>query len=504
MNDRSRRGRNILATALALGGALLFAPGAFANGRFPRAQRLIESATDTKLLALYGTYGLIVSRDGGVSWNHVCEAATGTYTGEDPLLEILPDGKIVANAQSALVRSGGSWCDWNSILDGSVNAVQDITRSQTDPLSILAVLGSYDRARGFSSQFVQSSDGGTTWSTATSLPVIVRGLSIDVAPSSQKRVVVSGLDAAGAGNLLVSDDGGATWQGKPLPMTDTGSAPYLAAISKSDPNRLFVRTDASTTINGTNTANDALLLTLDGGSSWTTLIQRNAKLFGFALSPDESTLLAGYGDPVTTQTYVAPGDLGIYRADVATIVSDVAHASTHFEKIFGASVTCLRWTPTGLFACTSQTALGFEVGRAPDATFTLSDANPFTPLLQLSKVRPLPCAQGTRGYACYSDPINGFASVCGLFQTPCDASAPPPMAPSRDAGVDASVATEAGLDGAAGPAVVPTKPGTTVSCACRSARSRSADSSARLLALALLVALRTRRARRSLARQRRV
>jgi MYXO-CTERM domain-containing protein len=325
--------------------------------------------------------------------------------------------------------------------------------------------------------------------------MIARGLSLDVAPSSQKHVVVSGLDTAGAGNLLISDDGGATWQDMPIPMTDTNSAPYLAVISTSDPNRIFVRTDASKSINGTDTANDALLLTLDGGSTWTTLIQRSAKLYGFALSPDESTLLVGYGDPVSTATYVAPTDLGIYRADVATIVSDVANASTHFEKIFGASVTCLRWTPTGLFACTSQKALGFEVGRAPDATFTLSDANPFTPLLQLSEVRPLPCAKGTRGYACYSDPINGFASVCGLFQTSCDASAPPPPASPRDAGLDAAAPSEARRDG--GSAGTPSTKATSSqggsSCACRSAGSQNAEGAPRLLAFALGVAFARRR-----------
>ncbi len=487
-----------LGTTLALTGTLVFASSAFANGRFPRAQRFIESPTNTSLVALYGTYGLLVSSDAGRSWSNICEAATGTYTGEDPLLEILPDGKIVASAQTALVKSGGSWCDWTTILDGSVDSVQDITRSQANPLTILALLGSYAQGRGFASQFVQSTDGGSTWSMPASLPVIARALSIDVAPSSQKRVVVTGLDASGAGNLLVSDDGAATWQGKPLSMTNSSAAPYLAVISKNDPNRFFVRTDAYQSINGTDTANDALMLTLDGGSTWTTLIQKNAKLYGFALSPDESTVLAGYGDPVASETYVAPGDLGIYRADVATITSDLAHASTHFEKIYEASVTCLRWTATGLFACTSQTAVGFEVGKAADASFTLSNTNPFTPLLKLPEVRPLPCAQGTRGYTCYSDPTNGFASVCALFQSSCDASPPPPMPHQRDAGLDASVipktsSSDAAAGGAGGAPATPSKSG--ASCACRSAGSRNADATAPLLAFALGVVLVRRRSK---------
>jgi hypothetical protein len=215
-------GRTLGSRAVLVLGALLLAPTALANGRFPRAQRFIESPTDPNLLALYGTYGLVVSSDAGRSWNHVCEAATGTYAGDDPLLEILPDGKIVARTESSLIRSTGSWCNWASIRGDSVNAVQDITRTESNPSSILALLGSYTQAQGFSAAFAQSKDGGTTWSPETKLPVIVRGLSIDVAPSSPERVVVSGLDGSGEGQLLVSDDGGSTWQARPIQTSDAG------------------------------------------------------------------------------------------------------------------------------------------------------------------------------------------------------------------------------------------------------------------------------------------
>lgn len=436
MSQRSgRHHSHVVGVVCLLVASSFVAVNARGNGRFPRAQRLIESATDKNLLALYGTYGLIVSSNAGASWNHVCEAATGTYTGEDPLLEILPDGKIVARTESALVKSGDSWCNWSTIRDGSVNQVQDITRGPTAPMTILALLGAYDTAKGFTSLFTQSTDAGTSWSAPKTLPLVQRGLSLDVAPSTPARVYVSGLDAAGAGQLLVSDNGGGNWLGRAITGTDSNSAPFLAAVSKSDENRLFVRTDALTQVNGIDTASDALILSTDAGKTWSTVIQRSAKLFGFALSPDESTLLVGYGDPVVAAMYVEPADLGIYRADVATILSDLPNASSHFEKIFGASVTCLRWTDTGLFACTSQDELGFEVGRAPNAAFAITDANPFTPLMKLPDVRPLPCQMGTNGYACYGDPVNGFASVCRVFKSSCDASAPPSTGGNPDSGV---------------------------------------------------------------------
>src|SRR5690349_11985591 len=180
MKAGRKRAPSVVCTMAIIGG-LVHAPTASANGRFPRAQRFIESATDPNLLALYGTYGLIVSSDAGRSWNHICEAATGTYTGEDPLLEILPDGKIVARTEGALVRSGTTWCDWNALLGSTANSVTDITRAESSPTTIFALLGSYAQGQGFSSQFSRSADGGVTWSANTNnLPVIARGLSIDV------------------------------------------------------------------------------------------------------------------------------------------------------------------------------------------------------------------------------------------------------------------------------------------------------------------------------------
>src|SRR5882672_5915377 len=67
--------------ACVLAAACAVASTAVANGRFPRAQRLVQSSETSDVLALYGTYGLIVTHDGGMTWRHVCEAATGTYAG---------------------------------------------------------------------------------------------------------------------------------------------------------------------------------------------------------------------------------------------------------------------------------------------------------------------------------------------------------------------------------------------------------------------------------------
>jgi hypothetical protein len=501
--------------------ALLFAFAAGANGRFPRAQRLVESTDDPSVLALYGTYGLLVTTDAGGSWSYVCEAATGPYTGEDPLLELFAGARILARTETALVTSTDSWCNWKTALDGTTNSIQDITRDPAASDTVLALLGAYDVQTGFAALLATSPDAGTSWSAPKELPrdQIARGLSLDVPSSLTTRVIVTGLDPASKGRLLVSDDAGTSWQSRPLANTDSNAQPYLAAISKSDANRIFVRTDAYQDINGIDTASDALLLSVDGGVSWVTLIERQAKLFGFALSPDESTLLVGYGDPVLSATAVEPGDLGIYRANLATILADPLNASAAFLKIFDGSVTCLRWTPTALYACTSQGERGFEVGRAPSAAFALSNAQPFSPLLLLPNVEPLACRPGTNGYACYTDPDNGFPSVCRTFQASCDASPPPPLVPRDASVIDPGTGGSAGASpggkvpgaGDGGPPALGGRPGAdagmglapshgdSAACACRTAPARPMNGFGLMAGVAVALLRRVRRfaARRS-------
>jgi MYXO-CTERM domain-containing protein len=176
---------------------------------------------------------------------------------------------------------------------------------------------------------------------------------------------------------------------------------------------------------------------MDAGVTWQVILKKRAKLLGVALSPDERTLLAGYGDPVVEATYLEPEDLGIYRARVDDVLQAPSQAESRFDKIYDASVTCLRWTNGGLYACTSQTERGFEVGRASGAEFTLAMPEPFTSLLRLPELAPLSCAAGTDAHACYTDPDNGFPAVCTVFGASCDVK-PPANEPVPDGGAGGS------------------------------------------------------------------
>ncbi|HEY6078677.1 MAG TPA: hypothetical protein VIW29_07730 [Polyangiaceae bacterium] len=458
---------------------------AAANGRFPRAQRVVEDASDPARLALYGTYGLMTSADAGQSWQYICEGATGPFAGEAPLLELLPEGRIVLSSDTGLRGSTFPACAWRSLLEPVLpNAVLDITRSPESESTLWALISEPEINVGFHSAVQRSDDGGEHWSATERVPdgLIARGVTIDVAPSRAERVYLSGLNALGAGVLVRSDDGAQSWQAFPVPGTTSTSLPYIAAVDPSDAERLYLRSDALEIHDGELQPNDALFFSADGGTNVTRVFSRRAKLLGFALSPDATTVVLGYGDPVLFSYEVEPEQTGLYRARVADLLSDAVDPATAFEKVFAGSVTCLRWTAQGLYACLSQAEQGFELGRAADAEFSLDVKQPFEPLLDLHRVLPLSCDSDTAAATCVTDENYGWPFVCTKLEADCSygqsaggaGGEPSAPAPSESAG-QGGAPGRAGAISQGGDAVENVDPGsvprrekaTDGGCACR-------------------------------------
>jgi len=405
--------------------AVLSSQPAWANGRFPRAQRLVQDPARPEIMALYGTYGLLISDDGR-SWQHVCEAATGPFSGEAPLLELLPGARLVLSSETGLRSSVGSACDWQALLEPALpSSVSDITRDPSDGDALWALISEPDVELGYQTALQRSADAGATWTASQRVPleVVAQGITLDVPTARASSVYVSGLDRAKQGVFARSDDAGETWAAWPLAGTSSDATPYLAAIDSSDADRIFVRTDALKDHEGQLQPDDALLFSNDGGQSFARVHARRAKLLGFALSPDGQTVLAGYGDPVLYAYTVEPEQTGLYRARLADLLADPSGADDHFEKIFAGSVTCLRWTDAGLYACLAQAEQGFELGRADDAEFSLAAAQPFAKLLDLREVRPAACPASSSAGPCSSDQNLGWPSVCTKLGADCAASA---------------------------------------------------------------------------------
>jgi hypothetical protein len=440
---------------------LLASTTALANGRFPRAQRLQQDASEPSRLALYGTYGLVTSTDAGQSWSYVCEAATGPFAGEAPLLELLDGGRIVLSSEVGLRAATFPACDWTGLLEPMLpDTVQDVTRDPTNAAGLWALLSQPDVSVGYRSALSRSDDAGATWSEGVPVPgeALAQPLTVDVARSRPERVYLSGLDDAKQGVLARSDDAGETWQGFPMAGLGASELPYLAEIDARQADHVFVRTDVLKDFDGQLQPDDALFFSADGGESFTRVVSRRAKLLGFAISPDGETILLGYGDPVLFAYTVEHEQSGLYRLRTADLLADPNTAASKLTKIFAGSVTCLRWTEHGLYACLAQAEQGFELGRADDAEFSLAEQQPFTPLLDLRALTPLACNAESSAAKCGNDPNLGWPAVCAKLGADCTATL-----------------GAAGAAGASGTAGTDSSASDPASCGCRLAPSRNRE-----------------------------
>jgi hypothetical protein len=398
-----------------------------ANGRFPESLRLLEYRNNPDWLLLSATFGLLATHDRGKNWYYICEKAFAfEFIEGDPLLEVMPDGTLLSGIYQSLNSSRDCGCTWQFALgEPPPETVWDLTTDTSAPQRVLALLRD-STTLPFKSRVHESSDNGKTWRKLVDLaPNVIDVYTIDIAPSDSKRIYVSGISRPESGPdrgvLLVSKDSGATWEELAIPGTSQNVAPYIAAVHPTNPEAIFLRTDEW--IDGVDpSANDALLYSADGGKSWREVFKKGGKLFGFAISPDASTVVIGLGDPLQAGgRSTEPEDLGVYKASMTDLV---------FQKIYAGMISCLRWTSTGLYVCHAENggakvpADDFELGFARNADFTLTTPNPLTVLLKLADVRGPPSCLTTACGASWQTGTEGGVAVCSQFKASC--TIPPP------------------------------------------------------------------------------
>jgi hypothetical protein len=403
-----------LGAALLSASLVLAATPSHANGRFPLSQRLFQDQGNPDHFVLSATFGLLMSRDHGESWYHICEAAlTPELLESDPVLELMPDGSLLASLLRPLRRSDDCGCTWLPVLADTMDeSIVDVAKAGGS--AVLALVRQVSPALGF--RIGRSDDGGRTWSTVSALPGRLEAFTLDAAPSNPLRVYVSVMlhadpDAGlpqSTPALLVSDDGGISF-GAPRPIQGAIAAdfPYIAAVHPADHATVYVRTDAWTASEdgALDEANDALFVSDDSGAEFREVLRKHAKLFGFALSPDGSTVLAGYGDPVQAARAVYLEDTGIYSAST----TDFA-----FTQALNAPVSCLTWNERGLYACFEE-RVGVTQGTAVPAT-----PEEFSPVLVYADVKgPLHCG-ATTCLAQWRDGSEDVAPVCQMLAAECD------------------------------------------------------------------------------------
>jgi MYXO-CTERM domain-containing protein len=359
--------------ALALALPILFVSStALANGRYPLAGQVVEDPDNPKHLVVRATYGLLITNDFGKSWGWVCEPAVNILNSEDPMMGIAHGGNILASVFKGLSVAKDNGCDFALYPPLKNKYVVDLAIDKLNPANGVLVISNSVSDTKFLSQLWQTSDGANTWTQAgVDLPDDFVGITVDSAPSDPNTIYVSGRfgppDFQGA--LEKSTDRGATWQKLPIPTSNNQNLPYVGAIDPTTADRVYVRLNAD--------ASDTLVVSDDGGLTWSQKFKAKGALLGLALSPDGSEIAFG-GDKD-----------GIYLASTTDLTP---------KKVSKVGARCLTWTAQGLYACGDEFVDGFEVGISKD------EGKTFTPLFHLQTLCDvLSCpADSTTGKLCPS------------------------------------------------------------------------------------------------------
>jgi photosystem II stability/assembly factor-like uncharacterized protein len=335
-------------------GLSLVSSSVLANGRYPNADMLIVDPGDPNHLVLRATFGTLVSRDGGQRWSWICEESIG-YTG-DPALTILAGGRTLHAFLGSIQVSSDDACSYELVpFDAQGRFAVDVTLDAAD-VSHAWVLTSGFMGRRQASVLDVSVAGATL--TVASEDFVPSTL--EVARSRPQRIYIMGFDADFRSTLLVSDDRGASWTARPVPLY-SALPMYLSAIAPGDPDTLYVRVDDG--------SSDHLLISRDGGQSFTDVLTIGTDMLGFALSPDGSRVAAG-----------GPGD-GLYVANT----SDMSFSRAAELQ----SIRCLTWTARGLFACAQESLEQWTLALSSD------DGQSFAPLWHVQDLVPLECSPGS-------------------------------------------------------------------------------------------------------------
>jgi photosystem II stability/assembly factor-like uncharacterized protein len=385
--------------------AVVIARQANANGRYPQASQIVIDPSDATHWVARATFGILETHDSGGSWSWMCEDAVGYTSSEDPPIAVTADGSTIVAFSGGLRATHDGGCTWSSA--GDVGFGIDVTLDPSNPHRALALARATTADAGAHVSLLQTSDDGTTWS-AGGEPIAgdFVGETVEVGPTASGRVYASGNVQARSGGdsgafivkpaLERSDDGGETWT-RFTPDLPGSYSLFIGGVDRTDPDVLYAR--AVGTVNG------QLLMSRDGGTTFTAIFTAPGDLLGLALSPDGATLVAG-----------GP-DAGIYLAST----SDLA-----FAKVSDIASYCLTWVGTRLLTCAKEGLADFSVGASDDR------GAHFNSVMKLASISPRACPSATAGAAC----SQVWPSIAATIQR--EGGGPPIGPPSEGNAVDDS------------------------------------------------------------------
>jgi hypothetical protein len=353
--------------------AVLLAGGsAGANGRFPAAQFVtLTPDAQGRRIALRTTFGIAVSDDAGRTWRWLCEelfeyGASGPPW--DPRLAWArgPDAtSLLVGLSDGLTRSS-DFCASARVPEAARDFTGDVTVAPDGVVLWVSSNGSG------ANRVLASRDGGATFEARGTLPEGFLPETLEATGADGARVYVSGVTIEPRRPALYrSDDGGRNFSELPFDALG-GRDAFISGVVASRPDVVFVRSSLPEEPDG-GVSGTLLLRSVDGGRSFREVARTAGPMFGFALSDDGARVWVGGSDPRDALRRSVDG------GDSFTTVSSVR-------------ALCLRWHPSGLYACAPYVTSPFALGRSTD------EGSTFSPLLRFeSLVGPPACAPGTRG-----------------------------------------------------------------------------------------------------------
>ncbi|MEM9191076.1 MAG: DUF669 domain-containing protein, partial [Myxococcota bacterium] len=195
-------------------GSLSLPQVAAAHGRFPATARIAFHPTDSDIIVVQATFGLLRSDDGGGRFEWICPTVIGMRLVEDPPIFLTDDGSIQAPLFDGLSRGTDDGCTWAfPSADLTEQVVIDGVRHPTNPQEAFVVT-----SNGLDANKVyRSTDNGATWNPTSPDISNILFETIRVAPSDPLRIYLSGafpptVNSPRRPFVFRSEDGGANWE----------------------------------------------------------------------------------------------------------------------------------------------------------------------------------------------------------------------------------------------------------------------------------------------------
>ncbi len=210
-----------------------------AHGGRPQTYDVVFDPRDPDVIVVPATFGTLLSRDGGASWESLCiHAMPDPRPGTLRSFVVTGTGSILAGQEFGLVRGPEHGCGWGYVSAWPRDAfVADVIAISPDEALVLRSDASVSNQL-----FRATADGTSLEALAGTFPTDFLPERVRVAPSDMQRVWVSGTARRTGtieleGRVYLSDDGGSSYTPHVVPLGPEARRLRVLVVDAEDPDR---------------------------------------------------------------------------------------------------------------------------------------------------------------------------------------------------------------------------------------------------------------------------